>query len=154
MRVLKSYGTQGEVILGISDCPEDINLSEPVFIQFDGLPVPFFIESAQEKGSNKLLVKIEDIDSLEDAEELVGREVSLSMQELPQEEEDNQLIGMMVYDQNNHQIGPILAFNDFSGNTCLTVDYNGEEVIVPFNEELIIKFKNNALYLMIPDGLL
>ena len=45
-QVLKSNGTDGELLLGFNGFgPEDIDLMEPVFIEFDGLPVPFFIES-------------------------------------------------------------------------------------------------------------
>jgi hypothetical protein len=44
-QVLKSNGTDGELVLGFREiAPEDINLNEPVFIVFDGLPVPFYIE--------------------------------------------------------------------------------------------------------------
>ena len=42
-RVLKSYGNEGEILVGFRELgPEDLNLKEPVFIMFDGLPVPFF----------------------------------------------------------------------------------------------------------------
>ena len=45
-QVLKSNGTDGELVMSFREiAPEDINLKEPVFIVFDGLPVPFFIES-------------------------------------------------------------------------------------------------------------
>ena len=45
-QVLKSNGTDGELVMSFRDiAPEDINIKEPVFIVFDGLPVPFFIES-------------------------------------------------------------------------------------------------------------
>jgi len=41
-QVLKSNGTQGELLVSFFDVsPEDIDLEEPVFVYFDGLPVPF-----------------------------------------------------------------------------------------------------------------
>ena len=44
-KVLKSHGTDGGILLGFRDImPEDIDRQEPVFIAFDGLPVPFFID--------------------------------------------------------------------------------------------------------------
>lgn len=77
--VSKSYGTEGEVILSLSIDPEDIELKEPVFIDFDGLPVPFYIDSdcCQPRGRRKLLVRLTDVDTLADAEELVDRTVSV-----------------------------------------------------------------------------
>ena len=58
-QVLKSNGTDGELVLGFRDiAPDDINLNEPVFIVFDGLPVPFFIESFTKRGNSKALVRL------------------------------------------------------------------------------------------------
>ena len=38
-QVLKSNGTDGELVMSFRDiAPEDINIEEPVFIVFDGLP--------------------------------------------------------------------------------------------------------------------
>lgn len=153
MKVLKSYGTCGEVILSASSLdPKDINLNEPVFIQVDGLPVPFFIETLQEKGS-KLLVKFEDIDDEKDAEWMVGREVTFSQEEEDEDDRDD-IIGTMVFDQNKKEVGPITAFHDFSGNTCVSVLHEGEEVILPFHEELVIKVTKRGIFLTIPEGLL
>ena len=47
-KVLKSFGTDGGVILRYNDqAPDGFSLKEPVFIYFDGLPVPFFISHLQ-----------------------------------------------------------------------------------------------------------
>lgn len=49
-RVLKSNGTEGEILIGFREIsPEDLNQKEPVFITFDGLPVPFLLNLSQEK---------------------------------------------------------------------------------------------------------
>ena len=64
-RVLKSNGTEGEVLVGFRDMdPEDLNLKEPVFIEFDGLPVPFFIESFNRRGTSRALIKLTGIKTL------------------------------------------------------------------------------------------
>ena len=96
MKVLKSWGAAGEVVLSRpADSPQDLNVQEPVFIEFDGLPVPFYFESLQEKG-NRLIVKFEDVDTLAQAEELVGREVRFAAEE---EEEEDTLLGLRVRDR-------------------------------------------------------
>ncbi len=75
-KVLKSYGTDGKIVLSFRYyAPEDINIEEPVFIYFDGLPVPFFIDSFVKRGSNRAFAHITDVNSFEDAEELVGKAV-------------------------------------------------------------------------------
>ena len=84
-QVLKSNGTDGELVMGFREiAPEDISLNEPVFIVFDGLPVPFFIESFSKRGNSKALVRLTDIRSMEDAEELAGKVVYVEEESLPE----------------------------------------------------------------------
>lgn len=153
MKVLKSWGTAGQVVLSpASDDPEDFDLEEPVFITFDGLPVPFFIESIEPKGS-RLIVKFEDIDTLEAAEDLVGRQISLLEDEDNQEEDS--IIGMTVRNARDGSIvGPVTGVEDYAGNTCITIDYKGKEVTVPFHEDLVESVQDDVLTIRIAEGLL
>ena len=84
-QVLKSNGTDGELVLGFREiAPEDINLQEPVFIIFDGLPVPFYIESFTKRGNTKALVRLTDICSQEDVVEIAGKAVYVEDESLPE----------------------------------------------------------------------
>ena len=153
MKVLKSWGAAGEVVLSRpADSPQDLNVQEPVFIEFDGLPVPFYFESLQEKG-NRLIVKFEDVDTLAQAEELVGREVRFAAEE---EEEEDTLIGLKVRDSRSRRIvGEIVDFSDYGGNIVLTVETKDRgEVLLPLHEELIVNIHGEVITLDIPEGLL
>ena len=84
-QVLKSNGTDGELVMGFREiAPEDINLQEPVFIVFDGLPVPFYIESFTKRGNTKALVRLTDICSQEDVEEIAGKAVYIDDAAIPE----------------------------------------------------------------------
>ena len=153
MKVLKSWGAAGEVVLSRpADSPQDLNVQEPVFIEFDGLPVPFYFESLQEKG-NRLIVKFEDVDTLAQAEELVGREVRFAAEE---EEEEDTLIGLKVRDSRSRRIvGEIVDFSDYGGNIVLTDETKDRgEVLLPLHEELIVNIHGEVITLDIPEGLL
>ena len=153
MKVLKSWGAAGEVVLSrTAEDPQDLNVHEPVFIEFDGLPVPFYFESLQEKG-NRLIVKFEDVDTLAQAEELVGREVRFAAEE---EEEEDTLIGLKVRDSRTRRIiGEIVDFSDYGGNIVLTVETEDRgEVLLPLHEELIVNIHGEVITLDIPEGLL
>ena len=152
MKVLKSWGASGEVVLSLSaDDTRDWKNQEPVFIEFDGAPVPFFIESATPRGG-RLIVKFEDVDSLEEAEELVGREVTLSEEE---EEDEDSLVGLQVRDSRTRKIvGTIVDFSDYGGNTLLTLETDHGEVLVPIHEDLIVGIHDDILTLDIPAGLI
>ena len=129
--VLKSNGTDGEVVLGFRGMdPEDINLKEPVFIYFDGLPVPFFIESLTKRGNSKALVHLTDISSFEDAEEIAGKAVYIHEDNVPEPsiEEDGfeALIGWTLFRpvklskkgeiKEVEEVGEITDYIDIPGN--------------------------------------
>ncbi len=100
-QVLKSNGTDGELVMSFREiAPEDINLKEPVFIVFDGLPVPFFIESLVKRGHSKALVHLTGICCQEDVDEIAGKAVYIEDDNAPELtlEEDGfaALVGWMV----------------------------------------------------------
>ena len=72
-QVLKSNGRDGELLVSFSGiAPEDIDLEEPVFIEFDGLPVPFYFEAFTQRGNSRALVRLTGVHNLTDADELAG----------------------------------------------------------------------------------
>ena len=167
-QVLKSNGTDGELVLGFREiAPEDINLNEPVFIVFDGLPVPFFIESFTKRGNTKALVRLTDICSMEDVEEIAGKAVYIEEGALPEMtlEEDGYaaLIGWMVLtpedasdmDSDIYEIGEITDFIDIPNNPCIEVETENGAVMIPLHEDLILSIdpENQEIIMQIPAGL-
>ena len=168
-QVLKSNGTDGELVMGFREiAPEDINLNEPVFIFFDGLPVPFFIESFTKRGNTKALVRLTDICSMEDVEEIAGKAVYIEEDNLPEMsfEEDGYaaLIGWMVLtpedasdmDSDLYEIGEITDFIDIPNNPCIEVETENGAVMIPLHEDLILSVDQESLEIImqIPAGLL
>ena len=155
MKILKSWGTDGKVVISlVSSDSGDLEIDEPVFITFDGLPVPFFVESVEYKG-NRRIVKFQDVDTAQAAEELVGREAVIDRDE--ECDDEPSLEGMSVIDSSTgEEVGKITAFDDFAGNTCITVVHNGEEILLPLHEDLIcsIDEQRGTITLTIPEGLL
>ena len=148
-KILKSNGTDGAVLIGMRDIDaRDIDLSEPVFIEFDGLPVPFFIESVQPKGVSKAVVRLTDVLTLEDAEEIVGRAVFVEGEW--EEEEDDDFVGWTLLDKGT-VVGEITGTEPIPGNFCL---YVGEKMI-PLHEDFVIGVdeERRELNLDLPQGL-
>ena len=175
-QVLKSNGTDGELVLGFRDiAPEDINLEEPVFIVFDGLPVPFFIESFTRRGNSKALVHLTDIESQEDVEEIVGKAVYIDGDNIPEMtlEEDGYaaLIGWTVLtpsgdfhdvipeedeDMEFMEVGEITDFIDIPNNPCIEVETKNGAVMIPLHEDFILSVdpEYQEIIMQIPDGLI
>ena len=153
-KVIKSNGTDGDILVGLIDIAiEEIDNQEPVFIEFDGLPVPFFIESLQQKGSSRAIMHITGVDSLEDAEEIVGRSVYVDYLEFEDEGED--FVGWTVFDK-EREVGVVTDIEAIPDNPCLDVFVDGQEVLVPLHEDFIISVdeKLRILKLDLPEGLI
>lgn len=153
-KVLKANGTDGGILVGFREIdPEEISLEEPVFVVFDGLPVPFFFTDLQRRGSSKAVVHLNDVTSLKDALDLEGREILADIEEQePEEDGPEMLVGWTLKDG-----GRISAFVDIPGNPCLEVETkNGTTVMVPFHEDLIesVDPENQEIALILPEGIL
>ena len=171
-QVLKSNGTDGELVLGFREiAPEDINLKEPVFIIFDGLPVPFYIESFTKRGNTKALVRLTDISSMEDVEEIAGKAVYIEddqAQEMSLEEDGfAALVGWMVLtpeipdqvgddDMALMEVGEITEFYDIPNNPCIEVETENGAVMIPLHEDLILSIdpEYQEIIMQIPAGLI
>ena len=177
--MLKSNGTDGELVLGFREiAPEDINLQEPVFIIFDGLPVPFYIESFTKRGNTKALVRLTDISSMEDVEEIAGKAVYIEDDQATEMslEEDGfaALVGWMVLtpeipdqvgddemevgddDMSLIEVGEITEFYDIPNNPCIEVETENGAVMIPLHEDLILSIdpEYQEIIMQIPAGLI
>lgn len=152
-KVLKSNGTDGGLLMGFRDIDlDEFSIEEPVFIYFDGLPVPFFIESLVRRGNDKAIVHLNDIHDLKDAEEIVGQAVWADCEEEEYDDDDfGALIGWTLAGA-----GEITDFMDIPANPCLEVKTKKGAVLVPLHEDLIISMDpdRKVLEMEIPDGLL
>lgn len=150
-RILKSHGVDGGILIGLRDIEiEEINLKEPVYITFDGLPVPFFFTSLTPKGASKAIARLCDVESLEDAEELVGRMICLP-DAREDDSEDESFVGWEVFDH-GRGIGRISGLEPIPGNPCI---YVGDKMI-PLSEDFIVSADpaKKELRLELPEGLL
>jgi len=154
-QVLKSNGTDGGLLLSFLDVsPEDMDLQEPVFVEFDGLPVPFYFESFERRGFARAIVRLTGVHSLKDAGELAGAAVYADYFE---EEEGEDLTGWTVKDAEGALAGTVSGHEDIPGNPCIYVKTpRGEEVLLPLHEDLVISIdpEGQVLQLRIPEGLI
>lgn len=160
-QVLKSNGTEGEVIVNFRDiAPQDIETEEPMFIYDDGLPVPLFIDYLRPRGTSKAVVKFVGVDSLEDAEELCMRGALLvdeDTYEFEQEESLSDFEGWHILRGDGTEVGIVSGVEDIPGNPCLYVrTHSGEESLVPLHEDLIFEIDEDEkiIRMSLPDGLL
>ena len=149
-KILKSHGTDGGLLIGVRDIEiQQIDLQEPVFIEFDGLPVPFFIQDLQQRGTSKAVIHLNDIENLADAEEVVGR--ALYVEGEWEDEEETDFTGWTLLCR-GARVGTVTGMEPIPGNLCLYVG----EAMIPLHPDLILSVDPDLriLDLDLPDGLL
>lgn len=163
--ILKLHGLKGEMNVSVRDAVFDEVKKCPYLVcQLDGIYVPFFIESYRWKGSTTMLLKFEDVDTLEKAEEFCGLTLyfdrrCFSAKEAKaydaQVEEDKGLIGYRIEDITLGDLGEITDINDMTANVLFIVDHEGEELMIPAAEDLIeeIDDDNKVIKMNLPAGL-
>ena len=174
-KILKSNGTDGGLLIGVRDIEVgQIDLQEPVFIEFDGLPVPFFIQDLQQRGTSKAIIHLNDISSLADAEEVVGRGLYIEGEWAEEDEVD--FTGWTLLNRGT-RVGVVTGMEPIPGNLCIyvkpvddvipregtVIPREGivipsavEESLVPLHPDLILSADadTRTLDLDLPDGLL
>lgn len=180
-RILKSYGTDGGLLVSSDVDLETLEKGEPVYIVYDGLEVPFFISACTPKGSRYIL-HLTDISTLEDADEVVGRDI---LADISEDADGPDFIGWTVFDAagdadaadaavggprvaaapcesraaaarcaadpRGRCLGVVTDDAPIPGNYCLYVG----ELMIPFHEDFIVSVdpERRELVLNLPAGL-
>ena len=138
---------------------ENIPLTESVFLEIEGRPVPFFISSSEYSGAGTLKLKFDRCNSDEQAEEFIGAKVWLTgaPEHGKKSREVKSFEGFNVYDQNDQLVGCITEVIPNPAQLLLRIKSpENREVLVPLHENLIIGIdkRKKEIIMDIPEGLI
>ncbi|PIB36663.1 16S rRNA processing protein RimM [Reichenbachiella sp. 5M10] len=157
--VIKTHGLKGEVQLFLDvDDPLDYQNLESVFVKQDNTLVPFFLEYIQ-INAKKSITKLEEVDDIETAEKLVGKELYLSLNSLPQLENGHyyyhQLVGLTLWDRDT-ALGVVDRVYEIAPQNLLSLQHQGHEIMIPINDNIILSvdFDKKRIEAQLPEGLL
>ena len=159
-RVAKTHGLKGEVTLKIdADDPSAYVKMQHFFLEINKVLTPFFVEHVK-MSSDKLFVKIKDIDTIEMAQNLVGREVYLPMEMLPKLSGKqfyfHEIVGFTVVDSVKGELGPISEVLEYPTQAILQVMKGKKEILIPILDQVIQKVDRDkkTLHITAPEGLI
>ena len=159
--IAKVHGLHGEVVAVLDvDQPEDYEDIEHVFLAQNARLVPYFLEHFVLQPKHRALAKFEGFDSVDEALELVGSEVYLPIEDLPELREDqyyvHELIGFSVHDEAHGELGEVKQIYDLQTQDLIGLEYKGKEVLVPIQDGIVLKVDKAAkkVFCRLPDGLL
>lgn len=159
--ISKLYSFKGEVILYIdSDEPQNYYNLDAIYLEINNQLIPFFIEKITPSKVNQIRVRFEGIETEEQAKKIIKKKAFLPLSALPNLDDDqfflHEIEGYSVMDQDQKVIGVASTVIENPGNTLLEVLVDEKEVLLPFNENTIIKVAKDKkqISIEIPEGLL
>ncbi|MDR0574100.1 MAG: 16S rRNA processing protein RimM [Tannerella sp.] len=154
----KPHGIKGEISLLTDYDISGISGNPYIVCNMDGIWVPFFIRSYRQKSNTVTLVKLEDIDSEDDAKLLTGKAAYVPLKMLPPG--DHTLInreyiaGYTVIENKSGEIGQVKEVDDSTLNILLKVDYKGNEILIPAALITAINQEHKTMEASLPEGFL
>lgn len=156
----KPHGVHGELLFTFDDDIFDQVDADYIVCLMDGILVPFFFESYRFKSDSTALIKLEGIDTEQQARRMINVEVYFP-KEHADELDDNELtwnffVGFQIYDINKGEIGKVTDVDNSTINTLFVVDHKGTEVLIPAQEDFIVELDREAkvIRMDLPKGLL
>ena len=156
-RLGKTHGVKGEVSLQFDDDIFDRVDADYLVLELDGILVPFFIEEYRFRSDTVALIKFEDVDTQQRANELTGCDVYFPRALAANDEGEvslSLLVGFDLVEANGGMtIGRIVAIDDTTANLLFELE---DGRLIPANDDLIrdIDTKRKTIKMEIPEGLL
>jgi 16S rRNA processing protein RimM len=154
---IKPHGVKGEINL-VTYCEiPDLDDDSYIVCEMDGILVPFYLESCRPKGSNSVLVKFENIDSATQAKIFMRRAAYLPLDMISTSSDefsnqDQQIIGFAVFDENLSERGVVTDFDDTTANVLIKTDFAGKEIIIPTALIKSLDLENRIIEVSLPEG--
>lgn len=159
-KITRKHGLSGNLILKLdTDQPGFYNKLESIFIEINGLLVPFFIEKQSwQKADTKIILLRNTTDIL--VEQCLGKSVYLPLSTLPplkgKQFYYHEVLGFELYNQEQKSCGIIQHINDQTPQHCFILKHEGKEIIIPIIKDWILSVnrEQKVIYMTLPEGLL
>jgi 16S rRNA processing protein RimM len=158
----KPHGIKGELSFTFTDDIFDRVDCEYLICLLDGIFVPFFIEEYRFRSDTTALVKLERVDTSEQARKFTNVEVYYPKKYVEEDDSDDiptwkYFVGFQVLDINHGNLGEIVNVDESTMNVLFAIEQeDGEEILLPAHEEFIMKIekKKRVITVAVPEGLL
>lgn len=160
-KIVSVHGVKGEVCIAhniINQLPND----DLDVLMLELMPqsfIPFFIEKIRKANEGEWICKLEEVDTREDAKELLHKKVYLYHSEGIETKtgsEWEQYVDYTIFDVEKGLIGRILSIESMGAQALASIMYHEHEVQIPMHKDLIqeIKPDTKTLVMNLPHGLL
>lgn len=120
---------------------------------------PWFVETGKIKNSNETYIKLESVNSREEAQKLIQKEVWLSEKDFNKYADVNtssiSLLGFTIF-EGKKELGVIEEVIEQPHQILCRLTIDGAEAYIPLHEESLLEVnkKKKAVWVTLPEGLL
>lgn len=156
----KPHGIHGELSFTFTDDIFDRVEAEYLICLLDGIFVPFFLEEYRFRSDSTALVKLEGVDTAERARMFTNVEVYFPAKHAgdagPDELTWDFFVGFRIEEVKHGDLGEVTEVDTATINTLFVVDHQGEELLIPAQEDFIINIdqEHKVITMELPEGLL
>jgi 16S rRNA processing protein RimM len=157
--IIKPHGLKGSLTAKIKEAPLLFPKSgEILFMEQNGQAVPYLIENFSSKG-DIVYLKLEGIDTPEQAESLKGTRLLLPREMEPKQAPDSsdRIIGYEVVDEESGLLGTVIEVLASGTQETLCVKGEKHEILIPFVIPQVVYQINHGeckIFTRCPEGLL
>ncbi len=160
-KLVKIHGVRGALIMRSQeeDLTKILFSGEPVFVDIDKKPVPFFLADISCIRKGEYVILFEDVHSPGEALYLKNRDIYCEKTQLKENGQNifspHDLVGFSAFLQPWSLKGTIKEFMDIQSNPVLLISLPEKEVWIPFREEFIEWFEpeRQRISFRLPNGL-
>ncbi|MGG5208605.1 ribosome maturation factor RimM [Chryseobacterium sp. MIQD13] len=159
-KITRRHGLAGNVILKLdTDQPELYNKLESIFVEINGLLVPFFIAKSSWSKNDALNIAFKN-SSEALVDQSLGKNVYLPLASLPKltgkQFYYHEIIGFDILDENNKECGVIRSVNDQTAQNYFVTNLDGKEVVIPIIKDWILEVNREERFIkmQLPEGLI
>lgn len=159
-KITRKHGLSGNVILKLdTDQPELYKKLESIFVEINGLLVPFFIEKVawSKQDTLNLLFKNSNENLVE---QLLGKNVFLPLSTLPKLTENqfyyHEVIGFEILEEDGKTCGTIESVNDQTAQHYFVLNFAQKEIVIPIIKDWILEVNREEKFIkmQLPEGLM
>lgn len=155
-----THGLKGDLVLkhGLGKKTSLEGVTSLFIADKGGNYLPWFVETSRIKDEANLFVKLEGIDTKEDARPLLQKEVWLSEADFKKHAAKTSTISLLGHTvfEGDRELGAVAEVIEQPHQILCRIDMEGKEVFIPLHEETLVKIdqKQKKIFVALPEGLL
>lgn len=155
--IQRKQGLQGAVVARLHQEVPPLNTLKNLFVQINHTLVPYGVEQFLLQ-RDRAIIKLQGVDDATAAHGLKGCAVFVPQEVLPELPNSSvqltQLIGYLVVDTKEGQLGKIEDVYQPAQQYLLAVDYGGQELLIPFHEDIVtdVDHARQSVQVQLPKG--